>query len=241
VSVGAVLGDAWRVYVLLFRRSVMVAAVVYLAIAAIEVTSGTAATALGELASLGGPVLVQGALVLIVRNVHEGQRPAEVAELGRRAGRRFLSLLGASIVYVVGIVFGLLALLVPGLLAASRWCLMAPAIMLENRTTFRALDRSRALVRGVDTKLGDQTWSVFGVVFSVFALTELIYWGVDLPFFGYGTSGHLRVVVSAIISTLTAPYTAHVLSVVYYRLADPERPTIDPDVQRWQSVWKGPA
>jgi hypothetical protein len=241
VTVGAILGDAWRVYVLLFRRSVMVAAVVYLAIAALEVTSGTAATVLGELASFGGPVLVQGALVLIVRNVHEGQRPEEIAELGRRAGRRFLSLLGASILYVLGVAFGLVALIVPGLLAASRWCLMAPAIMLEGRTTFRALDRSRAVVRGVGTKLGDQTWSVFGVVLSVFVLTELIYWGVELPLFGYRSSSDSRIVVTAVISTLTAPYTAHVLSVIYYRLTDPDRPTIDPNVHRWPSVWKGPA
>ena len=79
MSTGAVLRDAYR---LLFRRSVMVAAVVYLAIAALEVTNGTFAAVLGRLALLGGPVLVQGALVLIVQNVHEGQRPLEIVQLG---------------------------------------------------------------------------------------------------------------------------------------------------------------
>jgi hypothetical protein len=240
VSIGAVLGDAWRVYVLLFRRSVMVAAVVYLAIAAIEVTSGTAATVLGQLAAFGGPVLVQGALVLIVRNVHEGGRPAEITELGRAAGSRFLSLLGASIVYTLGIFFGLVALVVPGLLAAARWSLMAPGIMLEGRRTFAALDRSRSLVRGVETDLGDETWRVLGVVVATFVLTELIFQGVEIPLFGFHSS-HWRIVVSAIISTLTAPYAAHVLSVLYYRLTDPDRPTIHPDVRGWPSVWKGPA
>ena len=88
MNITGVLRDAWRVYTLLFRRSVTVAAIVYLAIAALELTSGVAAAILRQLASIGGPVIVQGALVLIVRNVHEGRRPAEIAELTRRAGRR---------------------------------------------------------------------------------------------------------------------------------------------------------
>jgi hypothetical protein len=37
----------------------------------------------------------------------------------------------AAFVYTLGIVFGLIALIIPGLLAFSRWSLMAPAIMLE--------------------------------------------------------------------------------------------------------------
>ena len=241
MSVGAVLGDAWHVYVLLFRRSVMVAGVVYLAIAALEVTSGTAATVLSVLASFGGPVLVQGALVLIVRNVHEGKRPAEIAELGRAAGRRFFSLLGASIVYALGIGFGLLALIVPGLLAASRWSLMAPGIMLENRGTFDALERSRRLVRGSEgPSQRDQTWSVFGVVALSYLLTGLIPAVIETAAFRLHTS-NLRTVVAAVISAVTAPYAAHVLSVLYYRLTDPDRPAIDPAVQSWPSVWKGPA
>ncbi len=242
MSISAVLGDAWRVYVLLFRRSVIVAAVVFLAIAALEVTSGTAAAVLGELASLGGPVLVQGALVLIVRNVHEGNRPAEIIDLGRIAGRRFLSLLGASILYVLGVGLGLLAFIVPGLLAASRWSLMAPGIMLEHRTTFRALDRSRALVRGVDTSLGDRTWTVFGIVAVTFVLTGVIPAAVVIAVFGVHRSpGDWQIVANAVLSTFTAPYAAHVLSVVYYRLTDPDRPAIHPQVRNWPSVWEGAA
>jgi hypothetical protein len=233
VSVGAVLGDAWRVYVLLFRRSVLVAGVVYLAIAALEVTSGTAAAVLGFLASFGGPVLVQGALVLVVRNVHEGQRPAEVAELGRAAGRRFLRLLGASIVYALGIFLGLIALIVPGLLAAARWSLMAPEIMLEDRGTFDALGRSREIVRG-------RTWPVLLVVAASFLLTGVIPVATALAVFGVHDS-NARTVSGAAVATLTTPYAAHVLSVLYYRLTDPERPAIDPAVRSWPSVWKGPA
>jgi hypothetical protein len=240
VNTGAVLGDAWQVYRLLFRRSVLVAGVVYLAIAALEVTNGTLAAVLGELADLSGPVLVQGALVLIVRNVHEGERPLEILELGRRAGRRFLSLLGASIVYGLGVALGLIALILPGLLAASRWCLLVPGIMLENRRTFDALDRSRRIVRGEDSTLGEQTWNVLGVVVLVFLLVGIAPEVVVIAALGFGSS-HASIVVDALVSTVTAPYSAHVLSVLYYRLTEPDRPVIDPRVRSWPSVWKGPA
>jgi hypothetical protein len=233
VTVGTVLADAMRVYVLLFRRSVLVAGVVYLAIAALEVTGGTGATVLGWLAAFSGPVLVQGALVLIVRNVHEGQRPVDSARLFQVAGRRFFSLLGASIVYGLGILLGLVALIVPGLIAAARWCLMAPGIMLENRRTFDALERSRKLVLG-------HSWGVFWVVAASFVLTGLIPGAIESAVFRLHTS-NLRTIVSAAVSTVTAPYAAHVLSVLYYRLTDPDRPTIDPAVRTWPSVWKGPA
>jgi hypothetical protein len=233
MSVGGVLTDAWHVYTLLFRRSVIVASVVYFAIAALEVTNGSVATALALLAALSGPVLVQGALVLIVRNVHEGEKPAEIGSLFRAAGGRFPSLFGASIVYGLGILFGLIAFIVPGLIAAARWCLLAPGIMLEGRRTFGAIERSRELVRG-------RTWPVFWVLALSFLLTAIIPGAIEAAVFGFETS-HLDTFAGAVVSAVTAPYAAHVLSVLYYRLTDPDRPTIDPVVREWPSVWKGPA
>jgi hypothetical protein len=43
-----------------------------------------------------------------------------------------------------------------------------------------------------------------------------------------------------IASALTVPYTAHVLSVLYYRLTEPERPVLPQEPPRrdtWRSVW----
>jgi hypothetical protein len=47
------------------------------------------------------------------------------------------------------------------------------------------------------------------------------------------------ILFSFVWSSLTAPFEAHVLSVVYYRLTDPERPVIHEDVRHWRSVWVG--
>jgi hypothetical protein len=49
--------------------------------------------------------------------------------------------------------------------------------------------------------------------------------------------------VSAVLSDAGDVYQfqAHALSVLYYRLVDPQRPAIDPQVRTWPSVWAGPS
>jgi hypothetical protein len=189
--------------------------------------------------SLAGPILVQGALVKIVRDVHEGVRPESARALLRSAGRRLASLVGASIVYSLGVLIGLVLLIVPGLLAAARWALMAPAIMLEGRETMPAQARSRAIVVGeIANGLGDRTRLALSVVVTSFLLTTGLPGAVTLLVYGYvwdWAGWGLGVLVGA----LFAPYQAHVLSVLYYRLVDPHRPAVDPRVWTWPSVWRG--
>ena len=47
-------------------------------------------------------------------------------------------------------------------------------------------------------------------------------------------------VIWIILSAVAVPFQAHALSVLYYRLVDPQRPAIDPQVRTWASVWAGP-
>jgi len=237
LALGEIYQDALEVYRLLMRRSILTAALIYAVVdgvdAAAHLPDNTAARLGLEIISfpliVGGPVLVQGALVEIVRNVHEARRPDDVATLLRAAGRRFWSLLGASIVYGLGVLIGLILLIVPGVIAAARWCLFAPLIMLEGRFVDDARRRSSELVRG-------HTKEVAVVVVVTFFLTEVLFWPIgfiDLP-------PLVRYVVSVALSSLTAPFSAHVLTVLYYRLTEPDRPVIAADVYRWDSVWEGP-
>ena len=233
--VRAVLGEAFSIYRLLFARSVATAAVVYAIQAGLQLlhhgASPAAAQALAIplfLIGLGGPVLVQGALVEIVRNVHEGRRPKPMGTLFRDSRRRFWRLLGASFVYILGIVLGLVLLIVPGLIVAARWCLLVPLIMLEGKSVGDARRVSSELVRG-------KTSSVLGCLVITWVLTS--WFGVFIAFshLGFGT----RVFLAFLWSALTAPFAAHVLTVVYYRLRDPGRPVVDPHVRTWDSVWEG--
>jgi hypothetical protein len=246
LTVSAVLSDAGDVYQLLFRRSFPIALGVYAVIGGVEIASGRingdgprlAGGVLAFILSFGGPILVQGALVKIVRSVHEGMRPEGAVALLNDANSRLLSLVGASLIYSIGVAFGLILLIVPGLLVAARWSLMAPAIMLEGKMAFSAKDRSVEIVRGkIDNGLGDRTWFAFWVVVISFALTgvlpNLAAAASDFWIWSWG----LWIVLSA----LAVPFQAHALSVLYYRLVDPQRPAIDPQVRSWPSVWAGPS
>jgi hypothetical protein len=247
LTVSAVLGDAWDVYRLLFKRAFPIALAIY---AVIELLGplgdwigndwlSIVVALVGIALGLAGPLLVQGALVKIVRDVHEAKRPESARELLTAASKRIASLFGASLLYGFGVVIGLLLLVVPGLLAAARWSLMAPAIMLEGRYTVEAQTRSRAIVRGeIGNGLGDRTWFAFGVVFVSFLLTGVLA-GIAEAVVHTRAGGVTEWIATVLVGGLTAPYTAHVLSVLYYRLVEPERPAIDPQVRTWTSVWRG--
>lgn len=238
MSVSSILGVAAALYRLLFRRSVAIAAVVYAVIALVDLAADqlhgpTAGLLLGLLAfslRFAGPVLVQGALVQIVRNIHEGERPEAIGALFRSAGSRIGSLVWASIVYGLGVGFGLLFFVVPGLLAAARWCLMAPLIMLENADAREARHFSSSMVRG-------KTATVLAAVVVSFVLTSA--GSVFAYVAGLEIGDFCFVAFEYAWASITAPFAAHVLTVIYYNLADPERPVIHPDVRTWKSVWSG--
>jgi len=235
LPVGATLGDAFRVYRLLFARSVLVAAIVYALIAILEivqhVTSGGVATLLSlvvAIASLAGPSLVQGALIGIVRSVHEGRAPEPVEQLLAAARTRLMRLIGAAFVYAFGIAGGLLLFIVPGLIVAARWSLMPAIVMLEGRSVGDARRRSRDLVRG-------HSVAVF-MCLLVAGVIILVPAGIVLKSgMGFGTATF----VDFVWSSLTAPFTAHLLTVIYYRRSESARPVIHPDVLQWRSVWEG--
>jgi hypothetical protein len=236
VSISGVFSDAWRVYLLLFRRSVVMAALVYGTIDLIDAAGrlgGASQDAffgfLTAVLSVAGQVLVQGAVVLLMRDVHEGRAPRAIAPLLIRVNQLFARLFGGSIVYAVGVVGGLLLLVVPGLILAARWCLIAPSIVLEDTRVMEAKDRSAALVRG-------QTGRVLAVaVLSIVVVgaPTVVAWPL------LSGSSWAPYLFAFAWSSLSAPFSAHVLSVLYYRLTDPERPVIHESVRGWRSVWEG--
>jgi multisubunit Na+/H+ antiporter MnhG subunit len=107
---------------------------------------------------------------------------------------------------------------------------MAPFVVLEDDDPGDALDKSRAVVIG---RTGRVMWIVVATFLFVSGASALIIYFL-LP--GGAASS---ILFSFVWSSLTAPFEAHVLSAVYYRLTDPERPVIHEDVTRWRSVWAG--
>jgi hypothetical protein len=221
---GAVLGDAWALYRRLLGRTLVVATAVFLVLRLVEVAALTrdgTATRLGLLAlsfalSVVGTQLVQGALAEAVADLREGREPGSAGDLYARTRPRIGALgAAAAITTVTGLVASLF-LLVPGLIVFTRWSLAVPVIVFERTSAGAALRRSNRLVRGRTWQVLRLTLAVFAAAAVVGALLNVALSGLP-PFWAAWIGGTAA-------GALTMPFIAHALTVVYFRLAQPETP-----------------
>ncbi len=233
--ISAVLSDALAVYRRLWRRSVVVAGLVFLVVALAEALAERAPTLGTTLVSLVlalvGGLLVQGALVEIVRDLHEGRPAAPVAQVYDRTRGRLGTLVGASFLYGIGVVLGFLLLIVPGLIAVARWALVVPLVMIERRGVREAFARSSQLVRG-------RTGRVLVLVIVANVLTSVTATAITAAF-SFLPSFWAAWIGGTVAGALAVPFEAHVLTVLYYTLTEPERPLLPerPRDDRWRSIW----
>ncbi|MGH3009322.1 MAG: hypothetical protein ACRDLM_07955 [Gaiellaceae bacterium] len=233
--ISEVLGEAFDVYRRLWRRSVVVAglvfAVVELAVALTRHSSSIGPTLLTLVLSVVGGLLVQGALVEVVRDLHEARAPAPISTYYDRTRAVLGTLLGASLIAGLGIGIGFILLVVPGLILFARWSLVVPAVLLEGRTVGDALRRSNGLVKG-------QTGKVLVVAIAAGLIQGLA--GLAIHYAFLSLPGFWAVWVGGTVaSAITVPYLAHVLTVLYYKLTEPDRPVlpVEPPREGWRSVW----
>jgi hypothetical protein len=220
--VSAVLGDALQVYRRLWQRSVVVAGAVFVVIALADAlatrSSSFGTTFVSLVLALVGGLLVQGALVEVVRDVHEGRRPERSRVYFDRTRGRLGTLLGASLLYGIVVVIGFLLLVVPGLIAVARFSLIVPLVMIEGRGVRDAFARSAELVRG-NTGSVLVVVLVANVIASIAGAIVTVAFGF-LPQFGAVWVG------GTVAGAVAVPYEAHVLTVLYYRLTEPDRPVL---------------
>jgi hypothetical protein len=236
LGVGSVLGESWRIYRLLWRRSLVAAAVVYTVVDGVYLLQLQARPGVEEIAvsllflviSTVGPVLVQAALVVPVASLHVGERAPGMLANVRQAIGRLRSLVAVVVVYGLGVFFGLLLLILPGVLAAARWSLMIPSVVIDDLSSEDARNRSRRLVHPYTGKAVRIV-----IVLALITQAPLWVWSWAIPSFN-GV-----VAFDFVWSVLTTPLYAHALTVMYYRLADPDRPVIDERARTWRSVWAG--
>ena len=166
--IGEVVGEVWRLFLGRFWRTLVI---VTLFLAPLElgvalVDPDFSSVARGWWVWVGGSgavtfVAFPWVIGALVHDVGAGDRTP--TEAYRRTSRRLPDLVISALVTTLGIVLGMLALIVPGLILLARWALVVPLIVLDDASWREALRRSNELVRG-------RTWSVI----CVFVLLTLI-------------------------------------------------------------------
>ena len=225
--ISEVLGEAWAVYRRLFGRSVVVAglifAVVSLAQAFAAQSRSIAPSLVAILLGFAGGLLVQGALVLVVSDLHEGREAQSVNAYYDRTRSRLGTLFGVSLLYSLASI-----LIIP----LARWALAVPLVMIERLGGREAFRRSSQLVRGQTGRVL-MLILIAGVISFVMRLVVATIFGFIPGFVGVWVAGTIG-------SAVAAPYGAHVLTVLYYRLTEPQRPVLPPIGVRpetWRSIW----
>jgi len=214
-----VFGEAWELYRAHWRHFFSIAVVVYLLLWILSVLVTALFDWLGlfiaGLIAIAGAFWLQGALIEAVRDVRDGRADLSVRDTLERVRPHFNRIVLAGILAGVAITFGLLLLLVPGLILLTIWIVVIPAIVLEERGVLEAFGRSRELVRG-------HGWNVFAVIVLTFLLligVSLLLSAVLAPLENW----FARLIGDVVGNTLVTPFVVATWTLVYYRLiADEE-------------------
>jgi hypothetical protein len=148
--------------------------------------------------------------------IGEGRRP-RLGAVALRGVQALPVVAAAEIVADVGIYLGFLALIVPGVVLALRWAVVAQAAALENEGWLEALRSSRRLTSG-------HYGHIFGLLLLTGALATAVLIGVRAIPLG-STSGAASVTVGIALDTVIASFAALTLALLYFDLrSSPQAP-----------------
>lgn len=231
MSIGIVLDEAWTLFTRFFLRFFVIALVVFatinllyaVVVSAISADNDGAAFALAILALatvVVGTTWLQGAFVYAVQDARDGTFDSSIGEVFSRVSSSIAPLILAGLLAGLGIAFGFVLLILPGLFLLTIWAVIAPVIVVEKRRALESFGRSRELVRG-------HGWTVFGIVLitgllSGVATTVLQAAFSFLPRF-------LEIFVgSTIAQSVVAPFSAIAIAITYFRLRDAQAVAAEP-------------
>ncbi|MGD0166019.1 MAG: glycerophosphoryl diester phosphodiesterase membrane domain-containing protein [Gaiellaceae bacterium] len=225
MSIGRVLREAWGLYRRHFLRFALTAGAVFVLLELLSAVLQSAARAHDWAAAaiwgvatfvlwIAGTFWLQGALVAAVSDVRDGRVNLSIGELYARVRPLLPTLIAAGIAAAIGVVFGLVLLLIPGLVLLTRWILIVPVIVLERKSAGEAFERSWELVKG-------SSWSVFWLM--LLTVIALITGSAIVNLLLFPLSALPRFlaawIIGTIASSLVAPFAALNWTLAYFELA----------------------
>ncbi|MFP3914580.1 MAG: hypothetical protein ACLFWM_06870 [Actinomycetota bacterium] len=166
-----------------------------------------------------GSVLVQGASITALAQSYQGQEPVWTSSL-RNGARRFLPLVVATFLLSVSSGIGLIFCLIPGIFLFTMWTVTPAALVTERLGPLAALRRSWQLVRG-------RFWPVLGAVVLAYLLYIVVSQIIGtvtgaVTIFGAMNGDQFSflpsVLGSALVSIVSAPFLAAMVTIIYFDL-----------------------
>jgi hypothetical protein len=171
---------------------------------------------------LVGTLLKSLTQAVIVNGAFQDMRDhkARIGQSLRVGFERILPVLGLSICYLVGYAFGMMLLIVPGIILIMMWYVAMPACVVEKLGPLKSLGRSRMLTKG-------HRWKLFGLSVVIGIVAFVL--GASFPIVGRMIGGRIgMVVVQYLIQALVGAFSA-ILVVVIYRDLRVAKEGIDTD------------
>jgi hypothetical protein len=213
VSVGAVISRTLDIYGKRFGLLIAMAAVLFIPagiVRAIVDQAGLLGSVLGSVIQIVAITVYSGAVVRVVQAENSGAELGSLGEIFSSVKDRIWPLFWVGLVSGIAIGFGIILLLVPGLILMTIWAVFQPAIVVEH-ISFGSLGRSRQLVKG-------KGWSVFGIIVVVFILQAVV--AALTSVIGLAIGGVIGLFIAAVIlSVFLLPIEGLVHSVLYFSLA----------------------
>jgi hypothetical protein len=179
-----------------------------------DVDAYTAMTLLFTLAYLLINVLAVGAMFALAVRSYLGQKRT-VGQVLSETVRRLLPFLGLMLLFYLGVGFGMIALIVPGIFLAVSWAFIAPAFWAEGAGVFTSYGRSWRLISG-------RRWTVLGLVvigFLVYAVVSAVFGVVGLILLFTDNTLLFLVtsdLINAVVSAVALPLFPSILTAAYY-------------------------
>lgn len=226
-DVGALLGDALRLYFGHFGTFVLIAAAVVIPANVIvsgigleQLTAGyDASPGTAELAIPFAVTYLVTTPLVTAMTIHALLQAAAGEAPGTRrsiaAGLdAFAPVFPAVLMAAAGVALGLLAFVIPGIYLLVRWYFVPQAVVIDGRRSTEALVRSGELVQG-------SWWRVFGV-FLLATLIATLAGLVTLPLDVAASAADRAVLVlagSILAELISAPFMAIVATLLYFDLS----------------------